>query len=85
MYDDGTPYRMLHPDEFELAEAGAPVLLYDAAQQAFPFYLGDEYYESYDNAAYYEDVAPHGDPGAGSSQDKAKKKRKRKPRKGKEK
>lgn len=67
MYDNVTPHRILYPNEFELVKAEAPVLLYDATSQAFPLYIVKEHYESDNNAPYYEDVAPHGDPIAGPS------------------
>lgn len=78
--EDGTPWRLLHPEEFEFGDLAAPVVLYDANQIPIPYYMGDDYYDYYENAADHEAEATQTEAGEGASQ--GKKKRKRKPRKG---
>lgn len=53
-YLDGSPWRLLHPDEFEFGDPPAPVVLYDASQIRYPYYMGDEYYNYHENATYGE-------------------------------
>ncbi|KAM4065007.1 hypothetical protein HRG_012796 [Hirsutella rhossiliensis] len=79
--ENGLPWRLLHPEEFEFDSSAAPVILYDANQTPLPYYLGDEYYEYYENAASHKEEATQVEAGEGASQGKTK--RKRRPRKGK--
>jgi hypothetical protein len=60
-----------------LANPKAPVVLYDASQFAYPYYLGDEYYNYYDGA--YDEA----EAGEGASQGKTKRSRKHRKGKGK--
>lgn len=59
------------------------MVLYDAAQNSYPYYLDDTYYSYYENSAYTEEVAAYysgvtqSETGEGTSQGQGKAKRKR--------
>ncbi|OAQ93899.1 hypothetical protein VFPFJ_00007 [Purpureocillium lilacinum] len=59
LYEDGTPWRLLHPDEFEFDGARAPIVLYDEDQNSYPYYLGDAYYQYYESLIYQQYYTPH--------------------------
>lgn len=56
------------------------MVLYDANQQAQSYYLGDEYYDYYDNLAYGEKEVTQTEASESASQGKAKRKRKQRKR-----
>jgi hypothetical protein len=78
---NGTPRRLLHPDKMPLVVPKAPVILYDANQYPYPYYLDNEYYNYYDG--FYDEPEAEEDAGEGTSQGKTKRSRKHRKRKGK--